>query len=1233
MTPTGKRHRKRERERVLKGQQEVKKKCPLDRQRRKKAKVSSSSRQQSLKNVSGTRLRHLRFQKLSCSRWHWQAKGRSPTACSGGEIVRGEERRSTREGELSKEAGAVSGLEMAVARPLCVSFLTRGTCASGCLCAFSHYVGSAPHSGMGSTSVERGRGGGGGSGGEGRNMIGGGSGGGNMFQSESHYRLSSVVVLPSSDGRSASEGGGGEAQLGSMQEGGEGQWRGGSATHHQGHVTPKIGNHVTRERRTQMDMARGSGNGNNRIVTNQTAVINGNWVSSMGDAGGGDGYGRWGDGGGSAATNRCGQETGVPNRGGQISGSSGLAVSSPKRTTEYSSGQSLPPVESGYERQRYEPPSGIRYGGGSNPSTNGHESGNTESVSGGLLGQGLPRYMSFDRSTVSHSSDRRVGGTGGDGYGWVGNNGGAAGPAGVVGANTAICGGSCPAQSSGWYNGREAGRGGAEGHWAGGRHGGWGGGGEGEGRWVGRGGAWGGGGGGRYWGKGSRGWRDNSQGLQELQERTWSYRHSFVPPLKSQNDVADISLFAERGDSFVFMSYNILAGSLAEEHSRELYSRVHPDFLAWPNRRKNILKEMVFVQGDVVCLQEVDKFDELENELGKMGYQGTHRSRTGNHSDGCAVFWKTKKFKMQKTEVIEFIELGLRDNVAQLAVLESIAGRSGGRGKHEKASVEYVGNEEDDEEGDDCLLVTGLKVSARDVRSEDDLLIWSKGRKEGRGGEEPPEQQQRRRRRKRRKKIVVVGNIHVLFNPKRGDVKMAQIRTLIERARELASSFGNDVDVAVVLAGDFNCSPGSPLYQFISNAELDCSTVDRRVMSRVTQGMHGPNTAMNANSSGWQNSGRRHGPWSGAGGPYAYSTPSLPSSVAATLLQQRNGPALGGGEKLGKTLAPHSGPNVNRKSVFQSAWGELAKTDERGRQQDRTTVCPDTVIEIEDNLGVISPVSNGEKDNKSKGDDGGGEMNAQSVGKVEPPVVGVSDDDDDDDDCVIAGEKEKKGEVNGEGSKEPLVSQTASVLRGKPLVLVLKDDATPRKMEESLGERKDERKEERRDDFAYEWWEAVVRRKGDARGEGGGEGMVMMRGPPCPSGQMERRLGWEADDLKRAVGVSGEHIAKHGLSLISAYADVKGVEPPCTSYHEKFMGTVDYIWHTRHLEAVRVLDTVPPGVLRRLPGLPAANQGSDHMALACEFAFIDRLEWEENEVEGREGFPRSRGWWPKIGIV
>nr|XP_027109696.1 carbon catabolite repressor protein 4 homolog 5-like [Coffea arabica] len=64
-------------------------------------------------------------------------------------------------------------------------------------------------------------------------------------------------------------------------------------------------------------------------------------------------------------------------------------------------------------------------------------------------------------------------------------------------------------------------------------------------------------------------------------------------------------------------------------------------------------------------------------------------------------------------------------------------------------------------------------------------------------------------------------------------------------------------------------------------------------------------------------------------------------------------------------------------------------------------------------------------------------------------------------------------------------------------------------------------------------------------------------------------------------------------------------EPLATSYHSKFMGTVDYIWHTGELLPVKVLETLAINKLKETGGLPSKRWGSDHLALACELAFAD----------------------------
>lgn len=74
----------------------------------------------------------------------------------------------------------------------------------------------------------------------------------------------------------------------------------------------------------------------------------------------------------------------------------------------------------------------------------------------------------------------------------------------------------------------------------------------------------------------------------------------------------------------------------------------------------------------------------------------------------------------------------------------------------------------------------------------------------------------------------MVGNIHVLYYPTRGDVKVGQIRSLLSKAYILSVKWGN---IPIVLAGDYNSTPQSPIYKFLSSSELNISLYDRRELS------------------------------------------------------------------------------------------------------------------------------------------------------------------------------------------------------------------------------------------------------------------------------------------------------------------------------------------------------------------------------------------------------------------
>ncbi|XP_010416210.1 PREDICTED: carbon catabolite repressor protein 4 homolog 5-like isoform X3 [Camelina sativa] len=127
--------------------------------------------------------------------------------------------------------------------------------------------------------------------------------------------------------------------------------------------------------------------------------------------------------------------------------------------------------------------------------------------------------------------------------------------------------------------------------------------------------------------------------------------------------------FENLQDKVVLVSYNLLGVDNASNHM-DLYYNVPPKHLEWSRRKHLICKEISRYNASILCLQEVDRFDDLDGILKNRGFQGVHKSRTGEASDGCAIFWKEKLFKLLDYQHIEFDRFDMRNNVAQLCVLE-----------------------------------------------------------------------------------------------------------------------------------------------------------------------------------------------------------------------------------------------------------------------------------------------------------------------------------------------------------------------------------------------------------------------------------------------------------------------------------------------------------------------------------------------------------------------------------
>ncbi|KAG5536206.1 hypothetical protein RHGRI_023857 [Rhododendron griersonianum] len=240
-------------------------------------------------------------------------------------------------------------------------------------------------------------------------------------------------------------------------------------------------------------------------------------------------------------------------------------------------------------------------------------------------------------------------------------------------------------------------------------------------------------------------------------------------------------------DKVVLVSYNILAVENASKH-QDLYSKVPPKYLDWDRRKKLLCEEISRYSASILCFQASlsifiifskkmasEVFTRLEQVKhvmavlysGKMSCKVSYYLWIPLQLLTFSNSYLKYRYTLLHQESIEFQMFGLRNNVAQLCVLKMTQDQSS---------------------------------STLDAKAS-------------------PACQSR---------SLLVGNIHVLFNPKRGDIKLGQIRLFLKKAHELSQEWGN---IPVVLAGDFNSMPQSAMYQFLASAELDLQLHDRRNIS------------------------------------------------------------------------------------------------------------------------------------------------------------------------------------------------------------------------------------------------------------------------------------------------------------------------------------------------------------------------------------------------------------------
>lgn len=259
-------------------------------------------------------------------------------------------------------------------------------------------------------------------------------------------------------------------------------------------------------------------------------------------------------------------------------------------------------------------------------------------------------------------------------------------------------------------------------------------------------------------------------------EREWIAIETDVP--SGENDTET---------TFAVLSYNVLCEKYA---TPQMYGYTPGWALVWDYRKEFILQEIMSYSADICCLQEVEmgQYEEyFEPKLKQSDYEGifwpksrarTMREDERRHVDGCATFFNSRIFRLVDKQLIEFNQIALqrpdfkktedifnrvmtKDNVAAIAMLEHRA--------------------------------TGAKL--------------------------------------------LVANAHMHWDPEFRDVKLVQSAMLMEQLESIGNRFAkmapqtklengasppkyaSGKQIPMVICGDFNSTPDSGVYEFLSQGE------------------------------------------------------------------------------------------------------------------------------------------------------------------------------------------------------------------------------------------------------------------------------------------------------------------------------------------------------------------------------------------------------------------------------
>uniref|UniRef100_UPI00398EC57B 2',5'-phosphodiesterase 12 n=1 Tax=Pristiophorus japonicus TaxID=55135 RepID=UPI00398EC57B len=225
------------------------------------------------------------------------------------------------------------------------------------------------------------------------------------------------------------------------------------------------------------------------------------------------------------------------------------------------------------------------------------------------------------------------------------------------------------------------------------------------------------------------------------------------------------------------VSYNILADVYAQtEFSRiSLYPYCAPYALQADYRQSLIQKELSGYNADILCLQEVDKSaftNSLSPALEAFGFQGVFRIKEKQH-EGLATFFRSSKYRLLTQHDVTFSE-ALASDPFYGELLERISANPNVKEKVLQRSTTFQ-----------VCVLQSLKDSSRKL---------------------------------------CIGNTHLYWHPKGGHIRLVQIAIAFRHLQQVTTEIYPDAPV--IFCGDFNSTPASGVYDFVTKGSISADHPD-----------------------------------------------------------------------------------------------------------------------------------------------------------------------------------------------------------------------------------------------------------------------------------------------------------------------------------------------------------------------------------------------------------------------